>query len=122
MRQKLARTGSQIRFDDTTIDLAAYERIVAIAIGKASVSMARGLAELVDADFAFEGILVAPHESAAEIRGFRFMGAGHPIPDQGSIAAARAIVDLLSQCDSRTLIFFLLSGGGSSLIELPLDA
>src|SRR5438309_10981150 len=35
MRQKLARTGSLIRFDDTVVDLAAYDRIVAIAVGKA---------------------------------------------------------------------------------------
>jgi hydroxypyruvate reductase len=121
MRHKLARTGSHIRFDDSTIDLAAYDHIVAIAVGKASVAMARGLAELLAADFAFKGILVAPHESVAEVRGFRAMGASHPIPDKGSIAAARAIINLLSQCDWRTLVFFLLSGGGSSLIELPLD-
>jgi glycerate 2-kinase len=125
MRQKLARTGSQIRFDGDAIDLAAYDRIVAIAIGKASVAMARGFAELLAADVAFEGLLVAPHESLAEIPakigGFRAMGAAHPIPDNGSIAAAHAIIDLLSQCDSRTLVFFLLSGGGSSLVELPLD-
>jgi len=121
MRQKLARTGSQIRIDDTAIDLGAYDRIVVIAIGKASVAMARGFADLLASDFAFEGILVAPHESIADVRGFRVMGAGHPIPDGGSIAAARVIVDLLPKCDSRTLIFLLLSGGGSSLIELPLD-
>jgi glycerate 2-kinase len=121
MRQKLERRGSQIQVNDATIDLAAYKRIVAIAVGKASVAMARGLAELLSADFSFEGILVAPRESAPPLQGFRVMGAGHPIPDTGSVAAARAIVDLLSQCDSETLIFFLLSGGGSSLIELPLD-
>lgn len=121
MRQKLAQAGSRIDFEGEIIDLAGYERIVAIAIGKASVAMARGFAELFGTNFAFEGILVTPHESVAEVAGFRAMAAGHPIPDEGSIAAARAIIDLLSRCDSRTLIFFLLSGGGSSLIELPLD-
>ena len=121
MRRRLARTGSRIRFEDDSFDLAAYERIVAIAVGKASVAMARGFAEFLAPDFAFEGILVAPHESLAEVRGFRVMGAGHPLPDNGSVAAARTITDLLSHCGSRTLVFFLLSGGGSSLIELPLD-
>lgn len=121
MRQKLARDGSQIRIDDLAIDLAAYDRIVAIAIGKASVAMARGFADLLDSAFAFEGILIAPRENVAEVRGFRVIGAGHPIPDGRSIAAARAVIDLLSRCDSRTLVFFLLSGGGSSLMELPLD-
>lgn len=121
MRRKLARAGSRIRFEDDSFDLAAYDRIVAIAVGKASVATARGFAELLAPDFAFEGILVAPHESLAEVRGFRVMGAGHPLPDNGSVAAARTITDLLSHCGSRTLVFFLLSGGGSSLIELPLD-
>src|ERR1700751_672491 len=75
MRQKLARKGSQIRIDETAIDLAAYDRIVVIAIGKASVTMARGFADLLASDFAFEGILVAPHESVADVRGFRSIGA-----------------------------------------------
>jgi glycerate 2-kinase len=122
MRQKLARTGSRIDVEGEIIDLAAYGRIVAIAFGKASVAMARGFAELSGRDFAFEGILVAPHESVAEVAGFRAIAAAHPIPDEGSIAAGRAIIELLSGCDSRTLIFFLLSGGGSSLVELPIDA
>jgi glycerate 2-kinase len=121
MRQKLARAGTRIDFEGEAIDLAACERIAAIAIGKASVAMARGFAELLATDFAFEGILVAPHESVAEVRGFRALGAAHPIPDERSIAAARAIIDLLSRCDSRTLVFFFLSGGGSSLVELPFD-
>ena len=121
MRQKLARIGSRIQFEGELIDLAGYDPIAAIAVGKASVAMARGFADLLAGDFSFEGFLVAPHESVAQVPGFRAMGAGHPIPDAGSIAAARAIVDLLSKCDSRTLVFFLLSGGGSSLIELPLD-
>jgi len=121
MRRKLTRSGSCIVFDGAATDLAALDRIVAIAIGKASVAMARGFVDLLATDFPFEGILVAPHESLAEVEGFRAIGASHPVPDKGSIGAARAIIDLLSRCDSRTLIFFLLSGGGSPLVEMPLD-
>jgi glycerate 2-kinase len=121
MRRKLRRMGSRIVFDDEVVDLAAYDRIVAIAIGKASVAMARGFVSLLTTNFAFEGILIAPHESIAQVKGFRAIGASHPVPDNGSIIAARAIVDLLSRCDTRTLIFFLLSGGGSPLVEMPLD-
>jgi glycerate 2-kinase len=120
--QKLARTGSSIQFDTQAIDLAGYDHIVAIAVGKAAVGMARGFAELLGGEFPFEGILVAPRESVADVAGFRAIGAGHPIPDDGSIVAGRAVVDLLSHCGSRSVVFFLLSGGGSSLIELPLDS
>jgi hydroxypyruvate reductase len=51
----------------------------------------------------------------------RIIRAGHPEPDAGSFLAARAILDLLKECDARTLVIFLLSGGGSPLVELPLD-
>ena len=49
------------------------------------------------------------------------MVAGHPVPDEGSFAAGRAILDLLATVNERTLVFFLLSGGGSALVEQPLD-
>lgn len=35
--------------------------------------------------------------------------------------AGRAILDRLARCDEDSLIFFLISGGGSSLVEQPLD-
>ncbi len=46
---------------------------------------------------------------------------GHPVPDAESWNAAVAILDLLKTSDARTLVFFLLSGGGSALMELPLN-
>ena len=68
-----------------------------------------------------------PTESARadahdDLERFQIIRAGHPAPDEGSFLAARAILDLLSGTDARTLVFFLLSGGGSSLVEMPLDA
>jgi len=82
--------------------------------------MARGLTELLAPDIGVTGILVAPHDSIVDVPQFRAIGAGHPLPDAGSLAAARAILDLLADADASTLIFFLLSGGGSALVELPL--
>ncbi len=89
--------------------------------------MARGLSELLAPDYLSQpAILVAPHGAAAPAKaivgvpGFRSIGAGHPLPDAGSLAAARAILDLLATADANTLVFFLLSGGGSALVELPL--
>jgi len=121
MQRKLDRAGSRIHVNDRPIDLAAYERIFAVAIGKASVAMARGLAELLSPGFRANGIIVAPTTAAAVPHGFRMISAGHPIPDEGSFAAGHSILDLLSTADAHTLVFFLLSGGGSSLVEFPLD-
>jgi glycerate 2-kinase len=121
MQRKLGRSGSQIWVKRAPFDLAAFERICAIAIGKASAAMARGLAESLAPDFRAEGIVVAPNAAPNLPGGFREIVAGHPIPDKSSLAAGRAILDLLAHANQRTLVFFLLSGGGSALVELPLD-
>jgi hydroxypyruvate reductase len=123
MRRKLDRTGSCIYFApqerDPLCDLREYERICAVAVGKAAV----GLEELLWPDFRAEGILVAPPapEGIDAPEGFRVIVGGHPIPDEGSLQAGRAVLDLLAAADERTLVFFLLSGGGSALLEQPLD-
>src|ERR1700722_5731618 len=121
MRRKLGRAGSRVFADCIPFDLAVFERICAISIGKASAAMARGLAELLSPDFRAEGIVVAPTIASGLPEGFRAIVAGHPVPDEDSFVAGRAILDLLAATDEHTLVFFLLSGGGSSLVELPLD-
>jgi glycerate 2-kinase len=121
MRRKLGRAGSRIFVNGAPFDLAAFERICAISIGKASLATARGLAELLSPDFRAEGIVAAPTASSGLPEGFREIVAGHPVPDKGSFEAGRAILDLLAATNRQTLVFFLLSGGGSALVELPLD-
>src|SRR4051812_16230293 len=121
--QKIKRTSSRLSIDGFDLDMAAFRTIRVVAMGKASVAMTRGLMEQLSPDFQPEGILVAPHESLEHVPGFTAIGASHPLPDAGSLRAGRAIFDLVRASDSAdTLLFFLLSGGSSSLIELPLDS
>jgi glycerate 2-kinase len=121
MRRKLACSGSRIRVNGGELDLAAFQRICVIAIGKASAAMARGISETLSPDSRTEGIVVAPSLLANAPPGFHAMAAGHPLPDEGSFAAGRAILELLATTGERDLVFFLLSGGGSALVEQPLD-
>ena len=122
MQRKLARAGSQVFVCGAPVDLAAYNRIFAVAIGKASVAMAQGLAHTLAPDFQLEGIVVSPSHADELPQGFRAFTAGHPVPNQSSFDAARAILDLLARANEKSLVFFLLSGGGSALVELPLDS
>ncbi len=121
MQRKLGRAGSHIHLNGAPYDLAAYQQIYAVAIGKASVAMAEGLAETLAPNFHAKGIVVTPAGAAGVPEGFRAITAGHPVPNEGSFDAARAILDLLDGANEKSLVFFLLSGGGSSLVELPLD-
>jgi hypothetical protein len=121
MRRKLSRKGSYMNAQGAILDLSSFERICAVAIGKASVAMAHGLAELLSPEFNAEGIVVAPTLAKNVPAGFRAIVAGHPVPNAGSFDAGRSILDFLASTNDRTLIFFLLSGGGSALVEQPLD-
>jgi glycerate 2-kinase len=121
MQRKLDRAGSRIVVNGAPLDLGVFREIRAIAIGKASVAMARGLAQTISPNFHAHGIVVAPEPASDLPEGFRLIVAGHPVPDEGSFIAAREILDLVSGATERTLVFFLLSGGGSSLVEVPLD-
>lgn len=121
MRRKLAREGSRIRCGEMEVDLAAYERIVAIVIGKAGYAMASGLCDVLAPEYRASGILAIPSAPPQGLPGFKTFLAGHPVPNAASFAAGRAALDLLTSCDERTLVFFLLSGGGSALCESPLD-
>jgi glycerate 2-kinase len=52
----------------------------------------------------------------------RVVISGHPVPNEGSIESARTALALLREHNTpRTLVFFLITGGGSSLFELPVE-
>jgi glycerate 2-kinase len=121
IEKRLARSGSSIRAGDEPVDLRQFDSILAIAYGKASFAMAEGLDRVLAPDFQPEGILVVPAAPPRELAGWKTFVGGHPVPNAASFAAGRAILDRLARCDERTLIFFLISGGGSSLVERPLD-
>ena len=121
MEKALARSGTHIHAGDAAIDLRDYREIVAVALGKAAFTMAQGLAGILTPDFAPEGILVVPAAPQRSLHGWETFVGGHPVPNESSFAAGRAILDRLSRCDERTAIFFLISGGGSALVEQPLD-
>jgi glycerate 2-kinase len=119
--QRLARNGTCICVDDLEIDLAEFREIVGIAFGKAAFAMAEGLSGVLAPDFHVGGILVTPVAPPSALPGWETIVAGHPVPTAESFRAGSAILKRLGRCDERSLIFFLLSGGGSALVEQPLD-
>lgn len=119
--RRLDRDGPTIRAGDAMLDLREFRTILAIAYGKASYAMARGLVGILAPEFAVEGILAAPAAPSSPLPGWQIFTGGHPIPNAGSFAAGRAIRDRLGRCDEKTLVVFLVSGGGSALVEQPLD-
>jgi hydroxypyruvate reductase len=93
-----------------------------VAIGKAALSMAMGVADSIS-DHVAEGIVVSPKSSEpAILKNWRLLTGGHPLPDRQSLDSARAIFELLARANAeRASIIFLISGGGSAMVEMPID-
>jgi glycerate 2-kinase len=121
MQRKLRRAGTRLLFDGKSLDLRQFDKLRVVAMGKAAHAMVDGLALVLAPFVRFEGVVSAPTAPRKPLPGMKYFVGGHPIPSEESWKAAEAILALLKSCDERTLAFFLLSGGGSALVELPLD-
>ena len=120
MQRKVRCEGSVFQCEDATVDLRAFTKVLVVAIGKAAHAMAEGLTSVLPADIAFTGVVAAPTPSMRPVRGLWYFAAGHPLPNAASWEAAEATLRLLRDSDEKTVVFFLLSGGGSALVERPL--
>jgi hydroxypyruvate reductase len=101
-------------------DLDSYSRVLVISIGKAAHAMVNSLE--MQAGSRFEGIIASSVEPPSQLRGFRYFRGGHPTPNQDSLRAAEAMLKTLNAQTAASLVIFLLSGGGSSIAEKPIDA
>jgi glycerate 2-kinase len=109
-----------LRIGEDLHHLDSYNRVFVVSIGKAAHTMAAALEAQVGSSL--EGIVASPVEPARQIHGFRYFCGGHPLPTAESIRAADAILKSLTALDSGALVIFMLSGGGSSIVEKPVDA
>jgi hydroxypyruvate reductase len=67
------------------------------------------------------GIVAAPVPPVSQLSGFRYFLGGHPIPNQDSLRAGQAVLKAFSTLPEKSLIIYLISGGGSAALEAPID-
>ena len=91
-----------------------------IAVGKAAGVMWKAFADALPRPIR-TSIGIGPQRPARVPEGAEWHQAGHPIPDAGSVAAARRALDIVSAAGGTDVIVVLLSGGASSLMALPVD-
>ncbi len=122
VRQALQLNGNRLKACDTEVDVRQFSRLIVIAVGKASVPMARAAAQVLGERLT-AGLVATNERGDQSPPKFEVFIGGHPVPNQASIDAARAALQLLRAVnDEQTLVLFLLSGGGSALFETPIDA
>jgi glycerate 2-kinase len=108
-----------LRVREDLYDLHSYNRILVVSIGKAAHTLVSALE--IQAGANFEGIVASSVQPSSQARGFRYFLGGHPTPNEESIRAAESMLKSLSAQNAASLVIFMLSGGGSSIAEKPID-
>jgi len=88
-----------------------------VGIGKAAVAMAEACR---NAGISAPGFLVTNKENAKPVPGFDLFIGGHPVPDEGSMKGAEAIMARLFDLKEEDHLLVLLSGGSSALMASPM--
>lgn len=109
-----------LRVGEDLYDLSSFSRVFAIAMGKAAHPMASALMNIVGAGAGVSGIVATPNDQTSQLFAFRYFFGGHPVPNHESVRAAEAILRALQNLSARTLVIYLISGGGSSVVETPM--
>lgn len=101
-------------------DIDATEGMCILGAGKAAVQMA----EVINQHFPNKctGAIVTRHgySDKPNIGKIKVLKASHPIPDDGSLAAGKEILSIAQNNPANIPVIFLISGGGSSLLSLPI--
>jgi len=120
IRAYLRREDDRLLVNGRCYDLCQFETILVLGVGKAGASMAKTV-EQVLGDRLSSGIVIVKYDHLEELQRITLREAGHPVPDENGMNAAREILEAAERADEKTLVIFLVSGGGSALMPLPVD-
>ena len=111
--------GKKVCCGGREISLKDESSITVVGAGKASHQMTKALYEIFGERV--QG-LITSHKDLGNLPAMgkiRFQPASHPNPDEGSVKGAQEIIRFLENARAHDIIFSLISGGGSAMMELP---
>jgi glycerate 2-kinase len=122
LQRSVTLEGNCLRIKTETVaqafDLRNFDRIIVFGAGKASARMALGLEAILGTRLS-GGVVVVKSGHGERLSRIELLEASHPVPDETSRTAAKALLALGEDADERTLFLGLTSGGGSALLCAP---
>ncbi len=118
IRKEVCLSGSQLFIADQILELDRIQRIFVMGAGKGVAPMAAELEEILK-DHLTGGVVLVKRGHALPLKRIETVEAGHPIPDSNTKLGTARMLSLLQPMQSNDLVIFLLTGGGSALLELP---
>lgn len=115
---------NEIKFiNGSSFLLSNINRIFVIGGGKATAKMAEGLEEILGQHI-YAGQINVPEYSVKQklnLKTIQYNIAGHPLVTNGTISGTKKILDLIEGLSATDLVICLISGGGSALLEMPIE-
>ncbi|NWF53883.1 MAG: glycerate kinase [Syntrophaceae bacterium] len=109
-----------LRIGERKYPLSNFERIYVAGTGKASAAMAVNLEKILGTRIT-QGLINVKYGHSQKLRRIRVQEAGHPLPDEKGLEGAREMGEMLGHLTAKDLVVFLVSGGGSALLPLPVE-
>lgn len=124
IKKAVRRDGSIITLKgnnaEAWIDLEQFKRVYVVAFGKAAPPMASAFLQTLKKRVNM-GIVVCLPGVPFSWSGVARVEAPHPLPDERCVQAAERIIELGRKVQPQDIVFFLISGGASSQVTLPLQ-
>ena len=99
-------------------------KCLVVGAGKASASMASALESYAKVHWPqvqVSGVVLTRYGHNSPTTHIKIVEAGHPVPDQAGMDGAKEVLALAKQLQAGDVLIALVSGGGSSLLTLPID-
>ncbi|WP_373545581.1 glycerate kinase [Chamaesiphon sp.] len=120
IQNHLRLDGEDLVIGDRVINLTNKD-IRCVAIGKASVPMARSISALFGSRIS-QGLVIAKYAHLGDAifpTNWECIESAHPVPDECSLDAGDRVWEFLADCTDRTLVLACISGGASALAIAP---
>lgn len=96
-------------------------RTLVVGAGKAAAAMALAVEQHWPADAPLDGLVITRYQHGLLTNRIAVIEAGHPVPDESGENAAQEIFRRVRTLGRDDLLLVLVSGGGSSLLSLPVE-
>ena len=94
-------------------------KLIVLGAGKAAASMAKEFENNYEGPV--EGLVITRYGHFTKTKFVEVIEASHPEPDKNGLIASKKIFDIASNSTQSDHVIFLISGGASSLLTLPLS-
>lgn len=146
--EELIKENGILHTQKNSLDYSKFKNIYLIAFGKAAIRMSiaiigrfniseglicsneevsdieKKFLNIVDVDILDKDSKKVSSDFIKKIqsntKNIEYIKGGHPLPDENSIKAGVKITKILEKANNEDLVFILISGGGSALVERPM--